>query len=98
MERDPSLPGARSPYLTEARSGFAEGERAAEGRGCSWRGTLNADRKANRKGVFVQYDKLEVLMAASRTTSMRLNCNCQSRLEGKGDAPHGTAPQFVCLE
>ena len=34
-----------------ARSGFREGERAAEGRGCSWRGTLNADRKANRTGA-----------------------------------------------
>ena len=43
MERDPSLPGARSPYLEEARSGFQAGERASEGRGCSWRGTLITD-------------------------------------------------------
>jgi len=28
-----------------------EGERASEGRGCLERGTLNADRKANRKGA-----------------------------------------------
>ena len=34
-ERDPSLPGARSPHLAEARSGFWEGERASEGRGMS---------------------------------------------------------------
>src|ERR1700733_11765885 len=50
-ERDPSLPGARSLHLAEARSGFWEGERASEGRGCLERGTLNADRKANRKGA-----------------------------------------------
>ena len=30
---------------------FREGERASEGRGCPERGTLNADRKANRKGA-----------------------------------------------
>ena len=41
----------RSPHLEEARSGFREGERASEGRGCLERGTLNADRKANRKGA-----------------------------------------------
>src|ERR1700733_13163896 len=50
-EGDHSLPGGRSPHLTEARSGFWEGERASEGRGCLERGTLNADRKANRKGA-----------------------------------------------
>src|SRR5258707_10275004 len=35
-------------------AGFWEGERASEGRGCFERGTLNADRKANRKraGLF----------------------------------------------
>jgi hypothetical protein len=43
----PSLPGARSPHLAEARSGFWEAERASEGRGCFERGTLNADSKAN---------------------------------------------------
>src|ERR1700680_2910049 len=36
---------------SEARSGFWEGERASEGRGCFERGTLNADRKANQKGA-----------------------------------------------
>ena len=39
----------RSPHLAEARSGFWKGERASEGRGCFECGTLNADRKANRK-------------------------------------------------
>src|ERR1700733_9789942 len=43
--------GDRSPHLEEARSGILEGERASEGRGCFERGTLNADRKANRKGA-----------------------------------------------
>ena len=51
MEGDPDLLWGRSPYLAEARSGFREGERASEGRGCFWRGTLNADRKAYRKGA-----------------------------------------------
>jgi hypothetical protein len=51
VEGDPSLPGGRSPHLAEARSGFWKGERASEGRGCFERGTLNADRKANRKGA-----------------------------------------------
>src|ERR1700743_1837711 len=50
-EGDHSLPRGRSPHLAEARSGFWEGERASEGRGCFERGTLNADRKANRKGA-----------------------------------------------
>jgi len=43
--------GDRSPHLAEARSGFWERERASEGRGCLERGTLNADRKAHRKGA-----------------------------------------------
>jgi hypothetical protein len=50
-EGDPSLSWGRSPHLEEARSGFREGERASEGRGCLERGTLDADRKANRKGA-----------------------------------------------
>ena len=50
-EGDHSLPGVRSPHLAEARSGFWKGERASEGRGCLERGTLNADRKVNRKGA-----------------------------------------------
>jgi hypothetical protein len=48
-EGDPNLLWGRSPHLAEARSGFWKGERASEGRGCFERGTLNADRKANRK-------------------------------------------------
>jgi hypothetical protein len=48
----PACLGGRSPHLAEApRSGFWERERASEGRGCFERGTLNADRKANRKGA-----------------------------------------------
>src|SRR5260370_21841713 len=43
--------GAGVRTSREARSGFWEGERASEGRGCLERGTLNADRKANRKGA-----------------------------------------------
>src|ERR1700691_2855147 len=49
--RGPKLFWGRSPHLAEARSGFWKGERASEGRGCFERGTLNADRKANRKGA-----------------------------------------------
>src|SRR5580658_1649562 len=50
-EGDPHLLWGRSPHLKEARSGFWKGERASEGRGCFERGTLNADRKANRNGA-----------------------------------------------
>src|SRR6202522_1265767 len=50
-EGDPNLFWGRSPHLAEAHSGFWKGERASEGRGCFERGTLNADRKANRKGA-----------------------------------------------
>ena len=49
--RGPRLAMGRSPHLAEARSGFWKGERASEGRGCFERGTLNADREANRKGA-----------------------------------------------
>jgi hypothetical protein len=45
------LPGGRSPHLKKAHSGFRKGERASDGRGCTERGTLNADRKVNRKGA-----------------------------------------------
>jgi hypothetical protein len=48
-EGDPNLFRGRSPHLEEARSGFWERERASEGRGCLERGTLNADRRTNRK-------------------------------------------------
>src|ERR1700733_12748472 len=50
-EGDPNWFWGRSPHPAEARSGFWKGERASEGRGCFERGTLNADRKANRKGA-----------------------------------------------
>ncbi len=50
-EGDPNSFWGRSPHLSEAPSGSREGERASEGRGCSERGTLNADRQANRKGA-----------------------------------------------
>src|SRR5271163_449856 len=50
-EGDPDSLWGRSPHLAEARSGFWKGERASEGRGCFERLTLNADRKANRKGA-----------------------------------------------
>jgi hypothetical protein len=50
-EGDPNLLWGWSPHLAGARSGFWTGERASEGRGCFERGTLNADRKANRKGA-----------------------------------------------
>ena len=36
---------------TPERREWLEGERASEGRGCSERGTLNADRKANGNGA-----------------------------------------------
>src|SRR5882757_1737798 len=50
-EGDPDSLWGRSSHLAEARSGFWKGERASKGRGCFERGTLNADRKANRKGA-----------------------------------------------
>src|SRR5580693_1648353 len=49
--RGPRLAMGQSAHLREARSGFWKGERASEGRGCFERGTLNADRKAKRKGA-----------------------------------------------
>jgi hypothetical protein len=45
------LPSNLVLALIAAGSGFWEGERASEGRGCFERGTLNVDRKANRKGA-----------------------------------------------
>src|ERR1700719_527975 len=50
-EGDPDSLWGRSPHLAGAHSGIWKGERASEGRGCFERGTLNADRKANRKGA-----------------------------------------------
>jgi hypothetical protein len=42
-------PSTYQPVIrADAETGW-EGERASEGRGCLERGTLNADRKANRR-------------------------------------------------
>src|ERR1700693_1319248 len=74
--RGPQLAwGQESAPLEKARSGFWEGERASEGRGCLERGTLNADRKANRKGGPVQRPSLmaRVAKASSETRSVNLN-------------------------
>jgi hypothetical protein len=49
--RGPTLALGQESAPAEARSGFWKGERASEVRGCFERGTLNADRKANRKGA-----------------------------------------------
>ncbi len=70
-EGDHSLPGGRSPHLEEARSGFWEGERASEGRGCCERGTLNADRKANRKGAGLFNGLLLMVGSSQKTTQGR---------------------------
>jgi hypothetical protein len=80
MERAPSSPGARSPYLAEVRSGFSQGERAAEGRGCFWRGTLNADRKANRKGASVRHLGLKAPKAAEVPRSVGYGLQRRIRL------------------
>jgi hypothetical protein len=55
-EGDHSSPGGRSPHLLRGAKRILEGERASEGRGCLERGTLNADRKANRKGAVLFND------------------------------------------
>src|ERR1700691_400257 len=69
-EGDPNLRWGRSPHLAEARSGFRKGERSSEGRGCSERGTLNADRKANRKGaaLFIGLSSWRWLQKPARNT------------------------------
>ena len=72
-EGDHSLPGGRSPHLEEADRGFREGERASEGRGSFERGTLNGDRKANRRGshtVQRPYLMARVVKASSETRSV----------------------------
>jgi hypothetical protein len=50
VEGDHSLPGGRSPH-PQGPGESLEGERASAGRGCFERGTLNANRKANRSGA-----------------------------------------------
>jgi hypothetical protein len=57
-EGDPNLLWGRSLHLKEERSGFWAGERASEGRGWFERGTLNADRKAKRKGAAALFNGL----------------------------------------
>src|SRR5712691_9929505 len=52
----------------KAHSGFRKGERASEGRGCSERGTLNADRKANRKGAAL-FNAPSVMARAAKASS-----------------------------
>ena len=53
MEGDPNLLW-RSPHLEQARKRIREGERASEGRGCTWRGTLNARQKGPEGSLAVQ--------------------------------------------
>src|ERR1700723_4689820 len=78
-EGDPDSLWGRSPHLAEARSGFWKGERVSEGRGCFERGTLNADRKVNRK----EPPSSTVLShGASRKRQLR-NSNSQSQYNRK---------------
>src|SRR5258708_40370047 len=49
--RGPQLAWGKESAPSKTHRGFRKGERASEGRGCSERGTLNPDRKANRKGA-----------------------------------------------
>ena len=75
-EGDPDSLWGRSPHLAEARSGFWKGERASEGRGCFERGTLNADRKANRKGAAL-FNGLSLMVRVAKASSetRRVNHN-----------------------
>lgn len=47
--RGPQLAWGKESAPSKAHSGFRKGERASEGRGCSERGTLNADRRQTGK-------------------------------------------------
>jgi hypothetical protein len=49
--RGPKLAFGQESAPCRCAQRILEGERASEGRGCLERGTLNADRKANRKGA-----------------------------------------------
>ena len=80
-EGDPDSLWGRSPHLAEARSGFWEGERASEGRGCFERGTLNADRKANRKGAAVQRLSLMVQVAKASSETRRVNHEATGKID-----------------
>jgi hypothetical protein len=79
-EEDPHLlwGGVRT---RRAHSGFWEGERASEGRGCLERGTLNAERKANRKGAAL-FDGLR--HDASSNSQLR-DSKCQSQCNREND-------------
>jgi hypothetical protein len=76
--KGPSLPGARSPHLQRRAADFGRGERASEGRGCLERGTLNADRKANRKGAREPPCLTALPQGASSESQLR-NSKSQSR-------------------
>lgn len=56
----------------KAHSGFRKGERASEGRGCPERGTLNADRKAHRKGAALFKALLLMTRAAKSQLKKRI--------------------------
>ena len=84
VEGDPNLLWGRSPHLAEARSGFREGERASEGRGCTWRGTLNARQKGKPEGSLpVQWISSwhEIAESRSETTSVVLRTRGRTRRE-----------------
>ena len=75
-EGDPNWFWGRSPHLAEARSGFWEGERASEGRGCFERGTLDADRKANRKGA-APFQRPFLMARIAKASSEYLKCHSE---------------------
>src|SRR5580658_10050558 len=79
-EGDPDSLWGRSPHLAEAHGGFWKGERASEGRGCFERGTLNAERKANRKGaaLFNGLSSWRGLQKPAQNT-----CTVTHKLEGR---------------
>src|ERR1700675_876506 len=81
-EGDPDSLWGRSPHLAEARSGFWKGERASEGRGCFERGTLNADRRANRKEPLSS----TVFPHGASTKSQLSNSNGQSQYKRRNDS------------
>jgi hypothetical protein len=83
-EGDPDSLRGRSPHLAEARSGFWKGERASEGRGCFERGTLNADRKANRKGAAL-FQRPFLMPRVAKASSEYLKCHSHAgRKNDKG--------------
>src|SRR5271169_183843 len=85
-EGDPDSLWGRSPHLAEARSGFWEGERASEGRECFERGTLNAERKANRKGTSVQRFYPMTRAAEAQLRTRRLTSSPTGKNTGENEA------------